>query len=71
MIDPDTSHDLNELEAKINILLDRLIIKRDEAIAKEKQAYRYVTNKVQQALTSINKALDRIESDVILGGDKL
>jgi hypothetical protein len=63
MIDPDTSHDLNELEAKINILLDRLIIKRDEALAKEKQTYRYVTNKVQLALTSINKAIDRVEAE--------
>lgn len=60
MIDHDTSYDLNELEIKINILLNRLIIKRDEALSKEKQTYRYVTNKVQQALTAVNKALDRV-----------
>lgn len=61
-VDRNTKIGLLELQDRLNSLLDHVIIYRQSTVYKAD--YRFVSNKVQKALTNINEALDRIEQSV-------
>jgi len=63
-IDPHTENLLRQLELHINVGIDNLIVKRQTIGDKDRAVYRYVTNKLQSALTAVNKALDRVEGEI-------
>lgn len=63
-IDHDTENLLRQLELDINVGIDNLIVKRQTIGDKDRAVYRYVTNKLQLALTAVNKALDRVEGEI-------
>lgn len=64
-IDPDTENLLRQLELDINVGIDNLIVKRQNIHSDDRAVYRYVTNKLQLALTAVNKALDRVEYNTV------
>ena len=61
-IDHNTNIGLYEIQDRLNSLLDHVIIYRQGTIYKAD--YRYISNKIQKALTNINEALDRIKTNV-------
>jgi hypothetical protein len=63
MIDQETIDFLYLLEKSINANIDRLIVKREAATIDDKYKYRYINNKLQVALTAVNRALDKVEND--------
>jgi len=62
MIDQETIDFLYLLEKSINANMDRLIVKREACHDDDKYKYRYINNKLQVALTAINRALDKVEN---------
>jgi hypothetical protein len=60
-IDNETITLLKHLEARVNIAIDILITKRDSVT--NKQHYRYIIRKLEQALGAIHKAQDKVENN--------
>lgn len=59
-MDKETIQSLKAIEDIINDNIDKLIVKRDNAIDSEKYLYRYTTRKLEEALGAIHKAQDKI-----------
>jgi hypothetical protein len=60
-MDAETYAILYELHKAINLAIDKLIVKRNNAFLREKYFYRYTSRKLEQALGCVGKALDKIE----------
>ncbi len=60
-IDQNTINGLSQVQDRLDSLLDHVIIYRQGTIYKAD--YRYISNKIQKALTSVNEALDRINQN--------
>lgn len=56
-VDHNTRMGLTEVQDRLNSLLDHVIIYRQSTIYKAD--YRFISNKIQKALTELNKAIDR------------
>ena len=61
MIDEEVRIWLCVLERDLNDYIDKLIVKRQLCQDDDKYKYRYINNKLQVALTAINRALDKVE----------
>ena len=60
--DQNTINGVYEIEARLESLLDHIIIYRQSTIYKRE--YRKISNKLEKALTFINEALDEIKKPV-------
>jgi hypothetical protein len=61
-IDFNTKNGLIQLQDRLESLLDHVIIYRDATSLKAD--YRYISNRIEKALTNINEALDRVDRNV-------
>jgi hypothetical protein len=61
-VDNETITLLKHLEARTNIAIDILIIKRDNCLPSDKYPYRYIIRKLEQCLGAIHKAQDKVEN---------
>lgn len=63
-MDQETKQTLHQLSDILNDNLDVLIKKRDNAAPKDKYPYRYICRKLEIAIGSVNKALDKANASV-------
>ena len=61
MIDKETISILSNLESSINIAIDKLIKKRQEAFGRDIYFYRFICRKLEQMLGYVHKAMDKVE----------
>ena len=64
MIDNHTRQTLHQLSDILNDNLDILIRKRENAAPQDKYLYRYICKKLEIAIGSVNKVLDKAIASV-------